>query len=104
MPSPYLAVTLQMTLMRPGRIGSMPLTALRMVPSANVSNPRALHSAVSRCTGRVAVAHCCATAPSEPCVRVGPAHGSSKPCWLADGVVVLGCCLLGAVPWQAAGV
>src|SRR5512132_148126 len=28
---------------------------------------------------RVARPHCCGRAPSEPCVRVVPAHGSSKP-------------------------
>ena len=28
---------------------------------------------------RVARPHCCDRAPSEPCVRVVPAHGSSKP-------------------------
>ena len=28
---------------------------------------------------RVAGPHCCGPAPSEPCWRVIPAHGSSKP-------------------------
>jgi|SRR5437879_6428146 hypothetical protein len=41
---------------------------------------------------------------SEPCVRVGLAHGSNKPRRLACGAVLLGCCLLGVVAWQAAGV
>jgi len=49
-PSPYLASTRQMTLICPGRIGSMPFTALRTVPSENVSSPMALHSAVRRAT------------------------------------------------------
>jgi len=42
----------------------------------------------------VAPAHCCAGAPSEPCVPVVPAHGSSKPGGLAGGAVLLGRCLV----------
>ena len=33
---------------------------------------------------RVAGTHCCVPAPSEPCVRLGTAHGSSKPLTFPD--------------------
>src|SRR5205823_412692 len=50
-------------------------------------------------------AGCPADPPSEPDVPVGPASGSSKPRRLASGAALSpGCCLLGAVPWQAASV
>jgi hypothetical protein len=37
------------------------------------------HSVRPRVAGRVAAAHCCTAAPSEPCVQLVAAHGSSKP-------------------------
>ena len=54
--------------------------------------------------GRVAPARYRAGAPSEPCLRVGPAHGSSKPQGLAGGAESPCRCLLGVMSWQAAGV
>ena len=65
--------------------------ALRHLPSGN------------RVVSRVAATHCCAAAPSEPCMRLINAHGSSKPlgrcglkCWLPT--------LAGLYPASAGGV
>src|SRR6266487_348268 len=65
--------------------------ALRHLPSS------------SRAVSRVAATHCCAAAPSEPCMRLINAHGSSKSlgrcglkCWLPT--------LAGLYPASAGGV
>src|SRR5512133_923519 len=50
---------------------------------------------------RVARPHCCGRAPSEPCVRVIPAHGSSKPRGLAGGRKCWAVAMVGVGPTYA---
>jgi len=56
--------------------------ALRRVRALGTASP------VGRAFGRVAGAHCCAPAPSEPCLRLSTAHGSSKPVRVGRLVVI----------------
>jgi hypothetical protein len=51
---------------------------VRHILAALMDHTRA-HLATELAPGRVAGAHCCAPAPSEPCMPVTRAHGSSKP-------------------------
>src|SRR5512132_1519162 len=50
---------------------------------------------------RVARPHCCGRAPSEPCVRVIPAHGSSEPRGLAGGRKCWAVAMVGVGPTYA---